>query len=195
MRAPLFIFSTLALAHAWQQTTRIRSRPIAAAAARHLRMMAIPDGLTDGFLGDANRRAEAEKDLGVVISSDESLWEANAFPNDGNEEWRQVAIDRVVVISTYLLLKYVAKLRLCFTPDNRFKEWVDGPIVGRKDHNEWKVYGYVSDTVRVVRAEDGGASYGQWFLMSLEPDSTADLLKYEMMPANGGGCVITLERA
>jgi hypothetical protein len=47
---------------------------------------------------------------------------------------------------------------------------------------------------RILRSKDGGVSYGQWFLQSLEPDATPQLLKYQMLPANGGSFVIAWRR-
>jgi hypothetical protein len=55
------------------------------------------------------------------------------------------------------------------------------------------VYGYVSPSARIVRAAEG-VSYGQWFLQTLEPDATASLMKFEMRPANGLGCVLAFDR-
>ena len=64
---------------------------------------------------------------------------------------------------------------------------------GRQEQNSWRVYGYVNDRVRVVRSADG-RSIGQWFLQSLMPDASASVLKYEMLPENGGSFVISLEQ-
>ena len=110
------------------------------------------------------------------------------------QEWQQVSIDRVVLLTTYVLLNYVAKLRVRFSVDS-FQEDVLLPVAGRQPHNDWVIYGYVSESVRVVRANDGSKSYGQWFLMSLEPDSTPERVKYFMKPENGGSCVIEIEKS
>ena len=40
-----------------------------------------------------------------------------------------------------------------------------------------------------------GKSYGLWCMQTLEPDTTASVLRYEMMPSNGGGCMLQFERS
>ena len=56
------------------------------------------------------------------------------------------------------------------------------------------MHGYVDERTRVMRSREG-ASLGNWFLQTLEPDSTPEQLKYEMYPENGGYFVISFERA
>ena len=153
-----------------------------------------PNGkLTDGFLVIGyEEKAEAEKALGVTISSDESLWEENEFVQyqDGGD-WTQQSIERVVLLVTYLILNSIGRLRVRMGQYG-MAEYVDLPW-GAQDQNKWVVHGYVNARSRVVRSTDG-QSIGQWFLQTLEPESSAELLKYEMMPGNGGSLVASFTR-
>lgn len=157
-------------------------------------MMAPPQGsIIDGFLKiNYEEKSEAEQELGISISSDGSLWESNAFVKYQEDEWKQKAVEKVVLLFTYLALNSFAKLRVRFTQYG-FNEFADLPW-GSQDQNTWIVHGYVDATSRVVRSRDG-QSIGQWYLQSLEPDATADLLKYKMLPGNGGSFIISFERA
>lgn len=75
-----------------------------------------------------------------------------------------------------------------------FEEFSTVPLMGKSSHNRWVVHGYVSPTQRVVRALNGGASFGQWFLMTLEPDSSVTRLNYHMMQQNKLGCAISFAK-
>ena len=149
--------------------------------------------IADGFLVIGyEEKQEAEKALGVVVSSDEGLWENNDFVQYQSGEWKQKSIEKVVLLFTYIALNSFAKLCVRMNPFT-FDEFADLPW-GRQEQNQWVVHGYVNERSRVVRSREG-QSIGQWFLQTLEPDATADLLKYEMLPENGGSMVIAFERA
>ena len=144
-------------------------------------LLSPPKGtITDGFLKIGyEEKAEAEEALSVTISSDEALWESNEF-SKYEGVWTQSSVDKVVLLFTYLALNSIAKLRVrldAYTMD----ESVDLPW-GTQDQNKWVIYGYVNERQRVVRSRDG-ASLGQWFLQTLEPDATANVLKYQMLCA------------
>ena len=137
-------------------------------------------------------KAEVEKAFDITISTDPEIWESNDFMQYvGEREWKQKSIERVVLLVAYVLLNSVAKLSVRMDAKT-FDEYVDLPW-GRQEQNKWVVYGYVNERVRVVRSRDG-KSLGQWFLQKLEPDSSATLLKYEMMPENGGFMTASFER-
>ena len=149
--------------------------------------------LTEGFLVIGyEEKADAEKALGVTISTDEALWETNEFTQFAGGEWKQDSVEKVVLLFTYLALNSVAKLRMSFT-QFAMDEYADLPW-GSQEQNKWFVHGYVNERQRVVRSREG-KSMGQWFLQTLEPDSTPEQLKYEMYPENGGYFVISFERA
>ena len=186
----LIIGCTVTLAASWHG-----AQPALRHACRSRAVMLPPNGVvSDGFLVlGYEEKAEAEQALGVVVSSDESLWEANAFaPYSQGGEWKQKSIERVVLLFTYIALNSFAKLRVRMGPYS-FKEFADVPW-GEQEQNDWVVHGYVNERVRIVRSRDG-QSIGQWFLQTLEPDATPNLLKYEMMPGNGGSLVVAFERA
>ena len=152
-----------------------------------------PTGVvTDGFrsLG-YETKAEAEEALSVTISSDESLWEENDFMQYQDADWTQKSIDRVVLLVAYLILNSIGKLRIRMGQYS-MEEYVDLPW-GAQDQNKWNVHGYVNARSRVVRSTDG-QSTGLWFLQTLEPESSATLLKYEMLPGNGGRMVASFTR-
>ena len=187
----LIIGCTLTLAAAWhgaQPALRGACRSRAA-------VMLPPNGVvTDGFLVVGyEEKAEAEEALGVVVSTDESLWDENAFaPYSQGGEWKQKSVEKVVLLFTYLALNSFAKLRVRMDPYT-FKEYADLPW-GEQEQNDWVVHAYVNERQRIVRSKDG-QSTGQWFLQTLDPESTPNLLKYEMLPGNGGSFVIAFERA
>ena len=149
--------------------------------------------IIDGFLVTGYEdKAEVEKAFDITISTDPEIWESNDFMQYvGEREWKQKSIERVVLLVAYVLLNSVAKLSVRMDAKT-FDEYVDLPW-GRQEQNKWVVYGYVNERVRVVRSRDG-KSLGQWFLQKLEPDSSATLLKYEMMPENGGFMTASFER-
>ena len=148
--------------------------------------------LTEGFLVIGyEEKADAEKALGVTISTDEALWETNEFTQFAGGEWKQDSVEKVVLLFTYLALNSVAKLRMSFT-QFAMDEYADLPW-GSQEQNKWFVHGYVNERQRVVRSREG-KSMGQWFLQTLEPDATPELLKFQMLPENGGSFVISFKR-
>lgn len=148
--------------------------------------------ITDGWLVlGYEEKAEAEKDLDVVVSTDEALWVENDFAVYNGAEWKQVAVEKVVLLFTYLALNSIAKLRFNMQPFT-MQEYADLPW-GEQDQNQWFVHGYVNARQRVVRSRDG-QSMGQYFLQTLSDEATPELLKFEMMPANGGKFTISFER-
>ena len=157
-------------------------------------MLAPPKGtITDGFLVlGYEEKAEVEKALKVAISSDEGLWENNAFRQYEDCDWKQKKVEKVVLLFTYLALNSLAKLRVRLNQYG-MDEYADLPW-GSQDQNTWVVHGYVDERTRIMRSREG-ASLGNWFLQTLEPDSTPEQLKYEMYPENGGYFVISFERA
>eukprot|EP00966_Prymnesium_polylepis_P028141 650630-Prymnesium_polylepis.1 len=157
--------------------------------------MAMPDGVQDGFRGDDRKKAEAEEAFGVTVSTDPALWDDNEFTQYAGGGWAQVGIDRVSLLNTYLALTFLTKLSCTMEPDgNEFEEFVTLPLFGKQSHNRWVVHGYVSPSVRIIRALDGSASYGQWHLMSLEPDSSPTRLTYYIMQQSKAGCAVSFER-
>ena len=98
-------------------------------------------------------KSEVEKEFGVSISSDVSLWESNEFMQYVGAEWMQDSVERVVLLFTYLALNSVAKLSVSMAA-NTFEEFVDLPW-GRQDQNAWVVYGYVDERTRIVRSKEG----------------------------------------
>ena len=145
----------------------------------------------DGFIGYEDQRKEAELQLSVVVSSDESLWESNGFSQWEGGEWMQVSVDEVVLLATYLAFK-AAKLFVTCSAKG-FNEETELPVLGRQSANRWIVHGYVSDSVRIVRSAEG-SSYGQWYLQTIAPDATPTMMKYRLRAARGTGCVQTFER-
>jgi len=168
-----------------------RAQPPLALRRAQLLAIELPAGIEDGFLGDADARIEAEQQLGVTLSDDVSLWEDNAFMEYCGGEWKQTSVDRVVLLSTFIALKFLAKLTYEMAPYT-FDEFAD-TVLGRRENNKWKVCGYISTRSRIVRSIEG-VSYGQWFLQTLEPDASRTVMKFEMLPANGLGCVLGFER-
>jgi len=147
--AALSTATGLSTATAWH-TTVVRPAIRARANAR----LALPPG---GWL-DQNcpPKAEAEEGLGVTISTDESLWEDNDFAPyvDAQREWMQVSVDRVVLLSTYLQLTFLAKLAVLMKADT-MDETADYKLGGRMSNNRWRVHGYVDRSRRVIRSTDG----------------------------------------
>ena len=82
----------LNVANAWH--TPMTIRPTTRASRLGGVRLALPTGVSNGWL-DQNcpPQAEAEKLLGVTISTDESLWEDNDFTPyiDEQREWTQVS--------------------------------------------------------------------------------------------------------
>jgi hypothetical protein len=147
----------------------------------------------NGFVGDERKKAEVEEVFGVTVSSDDTLWDDNEFAKYIDKGvWKQVAVERVVLLGTYIALNYLTKLS-CRMDATCFEEFVELPLFGKKSHNKWVVHGYVSPTVRIVRALDGSASYGQWYLMTLEEGSTPSRMIYHLMQQNRIGCAVSFE--
>ncbi len=160
--------------------------------------MELPFTVVDGWRqraggDDAAKRAEAEEAFGVSVMADEAVWETNAFtPYAGDALWTQVEVDRVTLITTYVALNFLTKLA-CTLDNFSCTEYTLSPL-GQQNHNEWTVYGYVSPRERIVRAEDGSASFGKWYLQTLEPDATPTRLKYHMMQETKLGAAVGFER-
>lgn len=160
--------------------------------------MELPFTLVDGWRqraggDDAAKRAEAEEAFGVSVLADEAVWESNDFtPYAGDALWTQVEVDRVTLITTYVALNFLTKLA-CTLDNFSCTEYTLSPL-GQQNHNEWTVYGYVSPRERIVRAEDGSASFGKWYLQTLEPDATPTRLKYYMMQETKLGAAVGFER-
>ena len=160
--------------------------------------MELPFTLVDGWRqraggDDAAKRAEAEAAFGVSVLADEAVWETNDFtPYSGDALWTQVEVDRVTLITTYVALNFLTKLA-CTLDNFSCTEYTLSPL-GQQNHNVWTVYGYVSPRERIVRAEDGSASFGKWYLQTLEPDATPTRLKYYMMQETKLGAAVGFER-
>ena len=160
--------------------------------------MELPFSVVDGWRqraggDDAAKRAEAEAAFGVSVLADEAVWESNEFtPYAGDALWTQVEVDRVTLITTYVALNFLTKLA-CTLDNFSCTEYTLSPL-GQQNHNEWTVYGYVSPRERIVRAEDGSASFGKWYLQTLEPDATPTRLKYHMMQETKLGAAVGFER-
>ena len=160
----------------------------------------LPQGVSrqEGFLGSAADRAEAEAALNVKVLDDDSLWEQNQFSQYvSDNEWEMTHFERVVLLFLYLKLKtskVFANWAGGGAPGQYYEEYIEAPpFGGRSVFNRWVVYGYVSETERIVRSSEGD-NYGQWVLAVLEPESTPSSLKVTYLPQSGARWTMAFER-
>ena len=159
--------------------------------------LGLPAGISlqNGFLGTEEDKLEAEADLSVTISQDESLWTQNAWTQyvDPDAKWQMTSFDRCVFIGTFGLLK-AGELEASLERSDYYEETLALPLVGASCFNRWVVHGYVSETQRVCRSTDG-INYGFWCLHTLETDRcTASKFCQTVLPSNGAMLQLTFEK-
>jgi hypothetical protein len=200
MRPHILVLGLAPFGGAWHVHVRPRSSVRMALPAGWTPAVGLPQGVSrlEGFLGSAKDKDEAETALKVKVSDDESLWEQNKFTqyvSDG--EWVMTQFERVVLLFLYLKLKaskVFADWAGSGAPGQYYEEYIEGPpFGGRSTFNRWVVYGYVSETERIVRSSEG-ESYGEWVLAVLEPESTPTTLKVTYLPQSGARFTMVFER-
>jgi hypothetical protein len=78
------------------------------------------------------------------------LW---LFDRSGSRKL-QVSVDRVVLLSTYLKLTFLAQLAVSMRAYS-MDEDADYTLGGRQLNNRWRVHGYVDRRRRVIRSAEG----------------------------------------